>query len=99
MTRAVPLFLLLLSLSSSAGAGPTPARSRASVTAFRKTHPCPATGKTTGACPGWVIDHAVPLCWGGPDDPSNLIWQERAQSFKKDAFERAACALKQKAAR
>lgn len=25
--------------------------------AFKKAHPCPATGKTSGACPGWGMDH------------------------------------------
>src|SRR5262245_18864813 len=24
---------------------------------FKKQHPCPATGKTHGSCPGYVIDH------------------------------------------
>ena len=28
---------------------------------FQKSHPCPATGKTSGACKGYVIDHVVPL--------------------------------------
>lgn len=27
---------------------------------FMKTHPCPSTGKSSGACPGYVVDHAVP---------------------------------------
>src|SRR4051794_21476180 len=28
---------------------------------FKKSHPCPATGQTHGSCPGYVIDHVVPL--------------------------------------
>src|SRR5215468_261654 len=24
---------------------------------FMKSHPCPSTGKTSGPCPGYVIDH------------------------------------------
>jgi hypothetical protein len=28
---------------------------------FQRTHPCPSTGKTTGAYPGYVRDHVVPL--------------------------------------
>jgi hypothetical protein len=42
--------------------------------AYRKAHPCPVTGKTTGACPGWSMDHIVPLAKGGCDMVSNLAW-------------------------
>jgi len=35
---------------------------------FQLTHPCPATGLTSGACPGYVKDHIVPLVCGGPDE-------------------------------
>src|SRR6266496_3236711 len=38
--------------------------------AFKKQHPCPSTGKSYGACPGWVIDHVIPLKRGGLDAPS-----------------------------
>ena len=27
---------------------------------FKKTHACPSTGKSFGACPGYVIDHITP---------------------------------------
>lgn len=61
--------------------------------AFIKTHPCPATiihAKRT--CPGYVVDHIIPLCAGGIDKPSNMQWQTRADSYKKDVFERSQCA-------
>jgi hypothetical protein len=46
--------------------------------------------------PGWVIDHKIPRCAGGPDVVANLIWQRQAESYRKDVFERALCAaLKQ----
>jgi hypothetical protein len=45
---------------------------------FQLTHPCPSTGLTSGACPGWVKDHIVPLVCGGPDAPSNMQWQRSA---------------------
>lgn len=41
---------------------------------FRKSNPCPSTGRLTGACPGWQIDHMHPLCAGGIDHPDNLNW-------------------------
>jgi hypothetical protein len=31
---------------------------------FQLTHPCPATGRTSGACPGYVKDHVLPLTCG-----------------------------------
>jgi hypothetical protein len=55
--------------------------------AFRRTHPCPATGKTYGACPGWVVDHVRALKHGGTDDPSNMAWQTRATAREKDKWE------------
>jgi hypothetical protein len=55
--------------------------------AFRKNHPCPATGKTYGACPGWVVDHRQALKHGGADDPSNMQWQTHAEAKAKDRWE------------
>ncbi len=54
---------------------------------FKQQHPCPATGKARGACPGWVIDHVVPLKRGGPDTPSNMQWQTQAEAKAKDRLE------------
>jgi len=54
---------------------------------FRRAHPCPATGKTYGACPGWVVDHIHALKHGGADDPSNMQWQTRAAAKEKDKWE------------
>src|SRR5690348_4289507 len=69
------------------------ARDPKQVTAFRRANPCPATGKTSGACHGWVVDHRVPLCAGGPDAPSNMVWQEYKESLLKDKWEREICAF------
>jgi len=54
---------------------------------FRRLHPCPATGKKYGACPGWVVDHVQALKHGGADDPSNMQWQTTAQAKAKDRIE------------
>lgn len=68
-------------------------RHATSVAQFRKVYPCPGTGKTTGACVGWVVDHGIPLCAGGADKPYNMHWQLKADSYLKDADERHLCAL------
>ncbi len=53
---------------------PADARSAAVRAAFQRQAPCPATGKPTGACPGWEVDHRTPLKCGGRDHPDNLQW-------------------------
>jgi hypothetical protein len=42
--------------------------------AFKRHHPCPSTGKTSGPCPGFAIDHVIPLANGGCDSVHNLQW-------------------------
>jgi len=59
--------------------------------AFMKQHPCPANGKTRGACPGYVVDHIRPLCAGGADHPRNMQWQTVAAAKKKDRLEAEEC--------
>ncbi len=58
---------------------------------FVKQHPCPANGKTRGACPGYMVDHIKPLCAGGADHPSNMQWQTVAEAKKKDRLEAEEC--------
>jgi hypothetical protein len=55
--------------------------------AFQRSHPCPSTGRTSGACPGYVIDHVQPLKRGGADAPSNMQWQTVAAAKAKDKVE------------
>lgn len=66
-------------------------RSHAATAAFQREHPCPATGNARGSCPGYVIDHVVPLCAGGPDHPANMQWQTAADAKRKDIEERKLC--------
>ena len=34
---------------------------------FERQHPCPSTRRTSGRCPGYVVDHVRPLECGGAD--------------------------------
>lgn len=68
------------------------ARDRNQVRHFRAHNACPATGKTTGACPGYRVDHAYPLCAGGEDSPRNMQWQSVADAAAKDKREIRYCA-------
>ena len=54
---------------------------------FKYSNPCPSTGKRSGACPGYVIDHVQALKHGGADRPSNMQWQTNAAARAKDKVE------------
>lgn len=61
--------------------------------AFRKVWKCPVTKLTTGPCPGWSIDHIIPLANGGCDAVWNLQWlpneiKSSKGSLPKDRWER-----------
>jgi hypothetical protein len=59
---------------------------------FQMTLPCPATGRTSGVCPGYVKDHVLPLACAGPDAVSNLQWQTIRDAKAKDKWETKGCA-------
>lgn len=54
---------------------------------FQRSHPCPSTGSTSGACRGYVIDHVQALKHGGKDAPENMQWQTKAEAKVKDRVE------------
>jgi hypothetical protein len=62
-------------------------RSSKATSAFQHSNPCPSTGKRSGACPGYVIDHVTPLKRGGADHPANMQWQDEAAARAKDRAE------------
>ena len=80
--------ILMLALAAQTQAAE---RSRQAVAEFKRAHPCPATGKPRGACPGWIVDHITPMCAGGPDNRDNMQWQTVAEAKLKDRAERAQC--------
>ena len=49
-------------------------RSRIELRAFAEVFPCPSTLKNLPSCPGWAIDHTIPLASGGCDSVANMTW-------------------------
>ncbi|AEV24601.1 hypothetical protein Dsui_0181 [Azospira oryzae PS] len=66
-------------------------RSSSAKAEFKRQHPCQRTGQPRGACPGYIIDHVIPLCAGGPDTPANMQWQTAQDAKAKDREERRQC--------
>lgn len=68
-------------------------RNKAVAARFKMLYACPVTQEHSGACPGWAIDHVIPLDCGGVDAVYNMQWlpaQIKSQrgEFSKDHFER-----------
>lgn len=63
------------------------ARDPRQLNAFKKQNPCPATDKTYGSCPGYTVDHVIPLKRDGADAPSNMQWQTNEAAKQKDKWE------------
>lgn len=54
---------------------------------FKHSNPCPSTGRPSGGCPGYIIDHIVALKRGGADHAGNMQWQTIAAAREKDRWE------------
>lgn len=79
---------LMLALPPAALALP---RSYAAKAEFKRANPCPATEKKRGPCPGWEIDHVVPLKCKGDDRPANMQWLTVADHKEKTRREAPLC--------
>lgn len=66
-------------------------RDRSQVRAFRADNPCPATGRTRGACPGYHVDHVIALCSGGADRPGNMQWISKEDHRFKTLVDEREC--------
>lgn len=90
--EALKVFLILIVLAAVLPAGTLAGeRSRSVRGEFARANPCPATGKRSGACPGYVVDHVLPLACGGVDHPDNMQWQTKSDAAAKDRLERKGC--------
>lgn len=68
-------------------------RSLTQVNEFRSYHRCPSTGQYDGRCPGWAVDHVIPLACGGCDSVVNMQWlpneiKRLSGKYPKDRWER-----------
>lgn len=88
---AAAAFLILATPSDARPGGTSPV-----VAEFKQANPCPVTGKLKGACPGYVVANAVPLC---ADEPGQLQWQTLAQARDSGSWERQYCQFRRVRAR
>jgi len=72
------------------------ARSTAKVYKYKSTHICPSTHKYSIKCPGYIVDHIIPLSCGGPDKTWNMQYQKIKDSYQKDIWERKICQFGQR---
>jgi hypothetical protein len=84
-------FLILATPSDAKPRAPDPA-----VVGFKQAHPCPATGKFKGACPGYVVANAMPAC---ADEAAQLQWQTLAQARESGSWEKQYCQFRRVRAR
>lgn len=81
----------VLALMLSVGLANAAERSSAAKSEFKREYPCPSTGKSSGGCSGYQIDHRQPLAAGGSDHKSNMQWLTVDQHKAKTKWERRSC--------
>jgi hypothetical protein len=64
-----------------------PARPSSARENFRKANPCPSTGRSSGSCPGYEVEHMNPPACGGADSPGNMQWVQASATRKKGSPE------------
>jgi hypothetical protein len=82
----LPALLVLAVVAASAAD-----RSRTLRAEFQRANPCPSTGQTRGACPGYQVDHREALICGGRDELANLQWLAIAEHKAKTVVEVKLC--------
>lgn len=87
------MLALTVTLSLCSPADATIQRSSHARAVFKRTFPCPVTGRSTGACPGRVIDHVIPLARGGADASENMQWMTITDARAKDRCEQCEAIL------
>lgn len=63
-------------------------RSDAEIAKFKRIWPCPSTGKKSGPCPKYAINHSVPIACGGCDSIHNMEWMRIDVKRVHDTYER-----------
>jgi hypothetical protein len=92
------VFALTLTLSAPLDADAATQRRPAARAEFQRLNPCPANGLRRGACPGWQVDHKIPLKCGGADKPGNMQWLTVRAHKAKTKREARACLNPQRSA-
>ncbi len=83
--------ILIAACALSTGASAEYARSKKVLREFVKLRACPATGLHRLPCPGWHMDHIIPLCAGGADSAENLQWLTREDHKAKTRIDVREC--------
>ena len=69
----------------------SPPRSPTQRAEFQRLNPCPSTGDSRRSCPGYQIDHIIPLCFDGPDSTGNMQWLSVEAHKAKTRMDLKAC--------
>ena len=85
--RVIVALVLMLSV----GLADATERSASAKSEFKRENPCPSTGRSSGGCSGYQVDHRKPLAAGGSDHKSNMQWLSADQHKEKTKAERRSC--------